>query len=770
MESSAYIDVRDVLRGILRRWLSILLFTAACAFLAYWFVNSVKPIYTSSAMVLVANQETPYTRVGQDRNERITLTERDVASQVQVVKSRDLALRVIQDLKLNEVKEFDSLKSGIGTIGQLLIAFGFKPNPATMTEEQRVIDHYYDKLTVFEIPKSTVISVQFESRDPKLATAVANKVAEYYVAFSKQALNEPTGEARDWLASQIEDLRKKVVESETAVEKFRAEAGIFRGAQAKLNNEELSSLNSQIIVASAARSEAQAKASSIRELLRTTGTVDTSADVLTSPLIQRLREQQVQLTRSRAELSTIYLDNHPRIIAVNRELEDLNRQIRSEAFKVVERLDQEAKVAEARENALRGNLEKLKAQTSATGIDDVKLRELEREAAANRSLLESFLVRYTDANSRQDISTQPGLGRIISAAGEPSEPSFPKKGPIMLLATFGGFILAIGLAFVVEVMSSAANLDRRQVSVPSSIDVQASAPVSVQQPGGAMPSIVASAASAAAAPAVVMPPSMAQPSSAASPAMMQVDTSKAEANPVGTSALATLPGMATSMVAIHATSQAVFEPQSGYRKALEPVFAGVRHLVANSNYRRVSIVNLTGQELDSLAFTLALGRLLAMSGLKAAIMDVSSGQPGLAVLEPELGGVGIYDLVANQAGFADIIRKDKRTQLQTISAGQTAAANQALVSSPAMEQAIRALEQVYQVSLIHVGEGNETNVELAANSSVVLVLAAENRLNEANEICAALKSGKVKEAAVLCVQSASAQAGGKSFQNIAASL
>jgi succinoglycan biosynthesis transport protein ExoP len=474
MESSAFIDVRDVLRGILRRWLSIVLFTAACAFLAYWFVNSVKPVYTSSAMVLVANQETPYTRVGQDRNERITLTERDIASQVQVVQSRDLALRVIQDLKLNEVQEFDSLKSGIGTIGQLMISFGFKPDPATMTEEQRIIDHYYDKLTVFEVPGSTVISVQFESRDPKLATAVANKIAEYYVAFSKQALNEPTGEARDWLASQIEDLRKKVVESETAVEKFKAEAGIFRGAQSQLNNEELSSLNSQIIVASAARSEAQAKASSIRELLRTTGTVDTSADVLSSPLIQRLREQQVQLTRSRAELSTIYLDNHPRIIAVNRELEDLNRQLRNEAFKVVERMDQEAKVAAARENALRANLDKLKAQTSATGIDDVKLRELEREAAANRSLLESFLVRYTDANSRQDISAQPGLGRIISAAGEPSEPSFPKKGPIMLLATFGGFILAIGLAFVVEVMSSAANMNRRPVSVAAGTIAQMS--------------------------------------------------------------------------------------------------------------------------------------------------------------------------------------------------------------------------------------------------------------------------------------------------------
>jgi succinoglycan biosynthesis transport protein ExoP len=766
MESSAFIDVRDVLRGILRRWLSIVLFTAACAFLAYWFVNSVKPIYTSSAMVLVANQETPYTRVGQDRNERITLTERDIASQVQVVQSRDLALRVIQDLKLNEVQEFDSLKSGIGTIGQLMISFGFKPDPATMTEEQRIIDHYYDKLTVFEVPGSTVISVQFESRDPKLATAVANKIAEYYVAFSKQALNEPTGEARDWLASQIEDLRKKVVESETAVEKFKAEAGIFRGAQSQLNNEELSSLNSQIIVASAARSEAQAKASSIRELLRTTGTVDTSADVLSSPLIQRLREQQVQLTRSRAELSTIYLDNHPRIIAVNRELEDLNRQIRNEAFKVVERMDQEAKVAAARENALRANLDKLKAQTSATGIDDVKLRELEREAAANRSLLESFLVRYTDANSRQDISAQPGLGRIISAAGEPSEPSFPKKGPIMLLATFGGFILAIGLAFVVEVMSSAANLNRRPVSVAAGTDAQMSEPVSIEQSGGAVPAVAAAATATASEPAVVMPAPMAQPSTAVT-RTGDVEAATSSAAPV---ALTTLPGMTTSMIAIHATSQALFEPQSQYRKALEPVFAGVRHLVANSNYRRVTVVNLTGQVLDSLSFTLAMGRLLAMSGLKAAILDVSSGQPGLAALEPGLDGVGIYDLVANKAGFADIIRKDKRTQLQTISAGQAAAANQAMVSSAAMEQAIRALEQVYQVSLIHVGEGNEANVELAANSSVVLVLAAANRVNEANEICAALKSGKVKEAAVLCVQSGSAQAGGKSFQNIAASL
>jgi hypothetical protein len=87
-----------------------------------------------------------------------------------------------------------------------------------------------------------------------------------------------------------------------------------------------------------------------------------------------------------------------------------------------------------------------------------------------------------------------------------------------------------------------------------------------------------------------------------------------------------------------------------------------------------------------------------------------------------------------------------------------------------MEQAIRALEQVYQITLVHVGEGNEANVELAASSSVVIVLADQSGLAEANDICTALKSGKVKEAAVLCVQSGNVRNVANPFQNIAASL
>ncbi|MEE4238267.1 MAG: exopolysaccharide transport family protein [Anderseniella sp.] len=775
MESASFIDIRDVLRGIARRWFSILLFTAGCAVLSYWFVNNVKPVYTAQAQVLISNQDSPFTRVVQDRVERGSLTEREIASQVQVVLSRDLAMKVIEDLKLNEVAEFDPLKSGIGQVGRLMISFGLKPDPATMTEEQRIIDHYFDKLSAFEVPGSSVITVKFESRDPQLATRVANRIAEYYILFSRQAMNEPTDEARDWLATQIDDLRRKVVESEGAVERFRAEAGIFRGAQAKLDNEELSSLNSQIILASAARSEAEAKAASIRNLLKTTGTVDTSADVLSSPLIQRLREQQVQLTRSRAELSTIYLDNHPRIIAVNRELEDLNRQLRNEAFKVVERLEQEAKVAAARENSLRQNLDTLKQQANVSSADDVRLRELEREAAANRSLLESFLVRYTDANARRDSSAQPGLGRIISAAGVPSTPSFPKKGPIMLLATLGGFMLALGLAFVVEVLGAAGQAAARPAKSMAPTPVPAAPQVQATQPTAHSAYLPPVPAATASAPNVQMPANVVPPYAGAAispvPATPVAAAMAPPAAPSGVQLLAALPAMQTSMVAMHAASQALFDTGSVYRAAVEPVAAGLAHLVQQGGHRRISLINLTGRDLDSATLTLGLGRLLAARGFNTVLVDTASGGAGVSTLLPAVSAKGIFDLVAGAAGFSDVVRKDAQTPLQVISAGSAPAAPQLDSAAVAkLEQAIKALEQVYQVCLVHLGEGNAGNVELAANSQVVLVLAEAGRVAEAREICDALKSGRVRQAEVISVQAGTQQASGSAFQNIAASL
>ena len=157
------------------------------------------------------------------------------------------------------------------------------------------------------------------------------------------------------------------------------------------------------------------------------------------------------------------------------------------ALKIVDRLDQEAKIAAARETSLRSSLNGLKTRASETNVDDVKLRALEREAAANRSLLETFLNRYTDARARDTVNAQPGLARVISRADVPTEPSYPKRGPIVLLSILAGFTIALGLAFLGEVMSTVAQIEQQAVDPPRVL-AGSPQPTPEPAPAGASPS------------------------------------------------------------------------------------------------------------------------------------------------------------------------------------------------------------------------------------------------------------------------------------------
>ena len=376
-------------------------------------------------------------------------------SQVSVLSSRDLGDRVIKELGLVGKGEFDPARDGIGKVGSILIALGFRDDPLKKSLEERAFDRYRAALTVYQIPDSKVITIKYFALDPTIAADVANKLAEIYVTSTREAQSEPTGRARDWLAEQIEVLRRKVAESEAAAEEFRARAGLLKGTQATLGTQELSELNTQITLAEAARTEAQAKAKAIRTMLDDSGSVDVAADVLNSPFIQRLREQQITLQRNMAELSVTYLPNHPKMVAVRNELAKVDQQLRNEAVKIVAGLEDQARVAATREASLRASLNAAKAKASATNLDEVKLRALERDASANRSLLESFLNRYTDASARQEIAAQPGFARIIQTAVPPANPSYPKTGPTIILATLAGLTLGLGLAFLAEVLRMA---------------------------------------------------------------------------------------------------------------------------------------------------------------------------------------------------------------------------------------------------------------------------------------------------------------------------
>jgi Mrp family chromosome partitioning ATPase len=155
-------------------------------------------------------------------------------------------------------------------------------------------------------------------------------------------------------------------------------------------------------------------------------------------------------------LSTTLLGNHPRLRALNSQLNDLEGQIRSEARKVLTGLETEAKSAAAREVSLQRDLDALKQVSARADDQQVELRSLEREAAAQRELLESYLSRYREAISRGEGNYLPADARIFSRAVPPVEPYFPKILPITIAAFVASLLIMAIVTLLQELFSGRA--------------------------------------------------------------------------------------------------------------------------------------------------------------------------------------------------------------------------------------------------------------------------------------------------------------------------
>jgi uncharacterized protein involved in exopolysaccharide biosynthesis/Mrp family chromosome partitioning ATPase len=452
-------------------------------------LSAVRPLYTSESRIFIENDSSPFTRTAADlgRDQLQALDEQAVQSQVQVLTSRDLALAVAKTLDLANNPEF-AKDSGASLLGRLMGRFGLGRG-SDKSELEKAADPFEEHLRVYALNKSSVIAVDYVSGDPSLAAAAANGLAEAYIDWQRQAKLEQTKDATTWLSAQIEELRSKVSESEAAAEQFRSSNGLFEGSNnITLNAQQLSELNSQVILAKAQKSEAEARARLIKKMLDEKSDIDATPEVLKSELIGRLIEQRVQVQRQLAELSATLMPSHPRIMQLNSELADVRSQIRQEGEKIVRGLENEAEVANARETSLRGSLNEVKSQASGQSDAEIKLRALEREAKANRDLLESYLARYRDASSRHDMGAVPANATIVSRAHASSQPSFPKRGPFAALAAVATALLALAFVLSRELIGGAAPVEpaaraipprpkRREAPDPSELSPAAPGPV-----------------------------------------------------------------------------------------------------------------------------------------------------------------------------------------------------------------------------------------------------------------------------------------------------
>jgi uncharacterized protein involved in exopolysaccharide biosynthesis/Mrp family chromosome partitioning ATPase len=577
------------------------------------------------------------------------------------VLSRDLAREVIRKNKLAERPEFDPVLEGISPLKSLMALFGIIRDPFSMTPEERVLDAYYDRLTAYAVDKSRVIVVEFMSRDPDLAARVANSIADGYLVLQQNARQVQAKSASQWLSGEIDSLRNKVSEAEARVEDFRSRSNLFVGTNnTTLSNQQMGELNTQLNNARALRSDAEAKARLIREMLQSGQPIEAS-EILNSELMRRLSEQRVTLRAQLAEQSSTLLDNHPRIKELKAQLADLDRQIRDEAGKISRSLDNDARIAGGRVDGLSAALDQLKKQASSTNGQDVQLRALDREAKSQRDLLESYLAKYREANTRENIDVAPTDGRIISRGIVSNTPAYPKKLPVVMIATLATLLLSTGLIVTGELLRMTAPRALTVLAAPAQ-----AAPV--REAKVALPIEVS--------PAPTLAPTLDPPPT-----------------------LEPLPALATELSEIERLAEMLCE--------------------AGEAARKVTILGTASPESVTLT-ALTLARLMARRA-QVVVIDLAASSPTIPAISVDPNAPGLAELMQGEASFSQIITRDRLSRVQLVNAGRPGF-DRAQLQSPRVMLAVDALQRVYDHVLLDAGTAADLPAELLTTNARAVVV------------------------------------------------
>jgi succinoglycan biosynthesis transport protein ExoP len=650
----------------------ILLATGVAALLTFVVVQLMTPKYSSESRILIESRDNIYMRpdVDKDIGDRASSSdETAVTSQAQVIMSRDLAREVVAKLKLNELPEFDPTLSGISPLKAILGTLGLIKNPLTMTPEERVLDAYYDKLTVSPLDKSRVITIDFMSQDPELAAKVANAIADAYLERQQGVKQDQAKTAAQYLAGQIEPLRRKVVEAEGKAEAYRAQSNLLVGNNnTTLSAQQLGDMTAQLSALRAQKSDAETKARLIREMLKNGQPIE-SSDVLNSELIRRLSEQRVTLRAQLAEQSSTLLDNHPRIKELRAQIADLDHQINAEAATVARSFENDAKLAGARVDSLTVSLDQLKSQAALNNEDDVQLRELERDAKSQRDLLESYLGKYREATARDTLNSSPADARIISRATVSNIPFSPKKLPTVLVVTLATLVLSAGFVVTKELLAVP---EGRPVRLPA----------------------------------------------------RPVPAAKEEAVPSRvTAALNMLRGKSPPLAPEY--QEAAFQEPAYHISAIDDIADGLRHDGALGG--PIAVFG-AARGIDSSWTALKIARALAETS-RVILVGLGSADAAIRTTSIDPSAGGLADLADGAASFGSIITKDRQSGVHLISSGHVPTDRNEILASDIVPASFEALSRSYDFVVVAAGATGGPELEDIAAIAPTAVMVAGTLTN-----------------------------------------
>jgi len=457
--ASPSIDFLALLWGVLQRWRLIAAITLGTLLATYGVARLLPSRYTSTVGILVfdpqgqidpAVLQKPVSPFVDALNSDAMYTE------INIIKSKSVALRVANELGLDRDPEFQhnqfaEMAERLGFPG-LSRALDDSSTPATGGPDaakaeklDQAADALLKKMQVSA--DSYIISLGVTAQDPARARRLAAAIADDYLASQREARQEALQRVATWLKSRVDDLQSRVLETETAIENLKAAKGIREPESGNIREQQISALNTQLATVRADVDQKRGRLEQARHM------IDNNADFqgLTSPpfdssLISRLRQRQAEMSWRVADLQKRLGEHHAGVIALRSELAGINQQINAEVQHILSNIQNAYEVSLRQQQALEADLQRL------TGGNDweayQKLQQLQRLANADRNLHQSYLSQYNDISQRRTL--QDASARIISPASLPRSPDTSRRKLYALggmLGLGGGFLLALLLEY-----------------------------------------------------------------------------------------------------------------------------------------------------------------------------------------------------------------------------------------------------------------------------------------------------------------------------------
>ncbi len=351
-----------------------------------------------------------------------------LATQVDIIKSQNVALKVVDGLKLAENaqirQEYKDATDGQGDIRHWLA------------------DLLLKKLDVQPSRESSVITVAFEGADPKFAAIVANAFAQSYIHTNLELKVEPARQSTAWYESQVKQLRESLEKAQSKLSDYQRLKGLVASEERiDVETARLAELSSQLVAAQSQTFDTESKQSQSQNSL---------AEVEQNPLIQGLKRDVASAESKLSELGQKVGKNHPQYQRAQAELDTLKSKLDGEMKVAKKTVGTSATVAKGREADIRGALGAQKSKVLALKQQRDEAALLIRDVENAQHLYDNALQRFGQTsleaqNNQTDVA-------VLNPAVPPVEASSPKLLLNMALAVFLGGLLGVGLAFLMEMI------------------------------------------------------------------------------------------------------------------------------------------------------------------------------------------------------------------------------------------------------------------------------------------------------------------------------